>query len=286
MDEANEPFIEAAAIAEQICDSLGVWISRGGRSDGLTGPLESLLPSPPSLDQLLTTRALALRLLDVASARSGRKNGEIVSQGPRPWPAAAALIIRALSLADVAAFIVNALGEVIDMTPEAGRLTLERHLAEIVANRLHIHGKGANAALADTIRTATLSDQTSPPGSIILHDRRASYFATALIARLPDLAGRAVPVCALVVIRPLMLSRDDLTGLGLTPGEMEVARDLAAGRSLGDIAALRGKSRETVRTQSKAVYAKLSVRGQTELITRYGSNISSNTAAWIFSRKS
>jgi DNA-binding CsgD family transcriptional regulator/PAS domain-containing protein len=54
---------------------------------------------------------------------------------------------------------------------------------------------------------------------------------------------------------------------GFTPTEALIARQLLRGRALGEIAAERGVSLETVRSQVKSIYGKANVRSQIELIT-------------------
>jgi DNA-binding CsgD family transcriptional regulator len=60
------------------------------------------------------------------------------------------------------------------------------------------------------------------------------------------------------------------TTYALTSAETDIARYLAEGQSAVFIAAKRGVSVETVRTQIKAIMAKLGVSRQVELIVRLG----------------
>lgn len=55
----------------------------------------------------------------------------------------------------------------------------------------------------------------------------------------------------------------------LTAAEAEIAAALLRGRSSGEIAAARASSTNTVRTQIKALYAKLDVRSRGELASRF-----------------
>jgi DNA-binding CsgD family transcriptional regulator len=61
-----------------------------------------------------------------------------------------------------------------------------------------------------------------------------------------------------------------LTALGtahkLTTAEIEVARCVAEGASISTAADMRGVSRETIRSQLKSVYAKLSIAGKADLL--------------------
>lgn len=65
-----------------------------------------------------------------------------------------------------------------------------------------------------------------------------------------------------VSVDPLIISY----AFGLTPAEAQVAASLAAGGSLSSIAAERGVSLETVRTQLKTIYAKVGVSRQAALV--------------------
>jgi DNA-binding CsgD family transcriptional regulator len=68
------------------------------------------------------------------------------------------------------------------------------------------------------------------------------------------------------VAAPTAPLREMLTGLfDLTAAEVHVARAVATGASVEEIASSRGVSRETVRTQLKSVLAKTGTRRQTEL---------------------
>ena len=56
--------------------------------------------------------------------------------------------------------------------------------------------------------------------------------------------------------------------LGLTPAESEVATELAAGRTLSDIAGLTGRSKQTVRWHLKRIFDKQGVTRQVDLVRR------------------
>jgi DNA-binding CsgD family transcriptional regulator len=56
------------------------------------------------------------------------------------------------------------------------------------------------------------------------------------------------------------------TAFGLTAGEADLALALAAGERLGRIAAQRGVSIETVRTQLKSIFLKTKTRRQSDLV--------------------
>ena len=75
---------------------------------------------------------------------------------------------------------------------------------------------------------------------------------------------------ALLILTPLggeVPSADLLTGLfDLTPAEARVARAIAGGQTIDEAAAALGVSRETIRTQLRAVLAKTGTTRQAELV--------------------
>ena len=80
------------------------------------------------------------------------------------------------------------------------------------------------------------------------------------------------PAMGILVITPLgssqALPADLLHGLfDLSPAEIRAANGLIEGKSIDDLAAALGLSRETIRTQVKAVLAKTGVNRQSDLIS-------------------
>ena len=90
------------------------------------------------------------------------------------------------------------------------------------------------------------------------------------------------PAMAVLVVTPLgssqTLSGDLLDGLfDLSPAEIRAAQGLLAGKSIDDIATDLGLSRETIRSQVKAVLSKTGTSRQADLIALL-SNV--KTPAW------
>jgi DNA-binding CsgD family transcriptional regulator len=77
------------------------------------------------------------------------------------------------------------------------------------------------------------------------------------------------PVTLLVAINPEADSRVSAEGLAafglLSAAELDVCRHLVRGLSLADLAARRDTGLETLRSQSKAVQAKLACRGRLDI---------------------
>lgn len=71
-----------------------------------------------------------------------------------------------------------------------------------------------------------------------------------------------------ILLKPLSTSQT-LAAYALSAREVEVAKAIIAGKSIQQIAEERGRSRETVRTQLKSVFAKLGVDSQIDLVRRF-----------------
>lgn len=71
---------------------------------------------------------------------------------------------------------------------------------------------------------------------------------------------------------------------GLTRAECEVARGIIAGQSLEAVAAARGRSRQTVQTQTKAILRKLELRTQAELIRMVAALMQMDAAPELLTR--
>lgn len=121
--------------------------------------------------------------------------------------------------------------------------------------------------LAEALWRAT--DPEAPQASLVrLGD--GPHDLTLTVSPLPG----AAPSRALLVVKPAettSLIADRLrTYLGLTPAEADIAASLWRGHSPGEIAATRGASEQTVRSQIKALLAKTGCRRQVELLALIG----------------
>jgi DNA-binding CsgD family transcriptional regulator len=105
-----------------------------------------------------------------------------------------------------------------------------------------------------------------PNATILLRSADGVASATARIARFPreGQIGQSGPV--LIAISQNVTSPEPwLRSLGLSAAEADVADAAASGLEIWQIARRRGVSRETVRSQLKAVYSKLGVSGAVKL---------------------
>jgi DNA-binding CsgD family transcriptional regulator len=121
-------------------------------------------------------------------------------------------------------------------------------------------------ALAE--QCALVADARTAADPVVLTSVDGRQSIVADVLRIP--AGRQVMCGSVMVVfgAPRRRERNLLSKLGLTPAETEVARWLADGLSVSEIAERRGSGLETVRTHTKAVYAKLGVRRRLELASK------------------
>ena len=82
-----------------------------------------------------------------------------------------------------------------------------------------------------------------------------------------DIFSHAVSILLVTAVERRAIAKVDLLGglFDLTPAEATVAANIAGGWTVEEIAEQVGRSRETIRTQLKAIFAKTGVARQTEL---------------------
>jgi DNA-binding CsgD family transcriptional regulator len=118
--------------------------------------------------------------------------------------------------------------------------------------------------------------QTSRPKLGKTFPVKASEAHPAFVVHVLPVAGASHDIFSgtewLVILIPVQkaarVSLDLLEGLfDLTTAEAKVANGILSGRTLGEIAASSGLSKETTRTQLKAVFAKTATKRQSELVS-------------------
>ncbi|RRH72593.1 LuxR C-terminal-related transcriptional regulator [Falsigemmobacter faecalis] len=91
-----------------------------------------------------------------------------------------------------------------------------------------------------------------------------------LICRIAVSPVPAFPPMALIVTSELNwteeCSRTLRAAFGLSPAEVDITRSICRGQSLAEVAAQRGRSAETVRTQLRTVLTKTETHGQSDLV--------------------
>jgi DNA-binding CsgD family transcriptional regulator len=212
----------------------------------------------------------------------------------RPHLARAALIAARLSLKSVqgASNALTALGLpalVLDengLVVEANALMQEltEHIQWRAQGRIALNDKAANTLLWATL--PTLDQQSS--ANVHSFAMRAGLDRAALVAHLVPIKRSAHDIFgksyALLVATPVTAGRAPPVELlrslfDLTPSEARVARGLAAGESLDDIATSGAVSRNTVRAQLQKVMEKVGCTRQAEVTALLSSMTPSTTPA-------
>jgi len=126
---------------------------------------------------------------------------------------------------------------------------------------------GSLSLLQDLQATALAGD--GKDRSVVLSTGGTPRHLIARIAQSGDGDGQGAPV---IVIEALDFQWSDragqmlVTSFGLSRAEVEIVRNLMAGHTLRQIAAMTGRSEHTVRNQAKAVLAKTGAPGQVDLV--------------------
>ena len=182
---------------------------------------------------------------------------------------AAAVALGALDRLALPALLCDFAGRIVGASDEGERLLAEAGLVVRREGRLRAVSEQSDRDLQDRMAQAAAL-ATTPPALAVLFSTDGSEVAVADVMRLPlGEHAFALEARTLVVVgAPKRRSQDVLLALGLTRAEADVARQMAEGLGGAEIAALRGSSLETVRSQIKAVYAKLDVRRRLELAAK------------------
>lgn len=195
----------------------------------------------------------------------------------------AALVAGTMEVLSIPAFVCDRHGRVQALTPSAERLVAGGRGLELRRGELHARRSADARLLSAAIRRAAsgLTGPAAPPHQTVLIGARYEG-SPPLVLDVIALPQRwqhelAFTSRALVVARGETADADAARGrrsallrgvYGLTDAEVHVALCIAAGQPAKAIAASRGASLETVRTQIKAVRSKLRVNRQIELVAR------------------
>jgi DNA-binding CsgD family transcriptional regulator len=191
-------------------------------------------------------------------------------------PAAAELVAHALAALGLAAFVCDPLGRVLAITPAARSALAERRIL-LIGGRLRGHRPRHTCELDTAIRTAASSVGKAQSGALPIVLRRERDPARLEVL---DVIGLSVPGArpaaapqVIVLLRGRPPDRSDaeailVRGYHLTSAEAQIAARLALGEARETIAAGRGSSLQTVRTQIRTIFAKLGVTRERELTAR------------------
>jgi DNA-binding CsgD family transcriptional regulator len=188
-------------------------------------------------------------------------------------------VLALLDRLGVGVLIVREQGEIVLSNCEAERiLAAEDGLARGPRARLLAADALAQAELSSALRRAERAArlEAEAPDACLEIPRRTgaeSYLADVLPFRdAGHEIGASFRGALLVVIDPDHREMVSILGLarsyGLTASETVVCRGIAQGMTLREIAEMRGVSFDTVKSQSRAVYAKTRTRNRRELVRR------------------
>lgn len=188
----------------------------------------------------------------------------------------AALIGVALGALGIAAFVCDGLARVRALTPVAasaiatgrmrllnGRLSAPRHFDAAEMEAAIAAATSRDLASAEPTAQTIVNRDPREPASVQVVDVIALPRQPSLFSFEPR---------AIVVLRGAEQNRAELEPIlvrafGLTPAEAQVAACLASGEPRETIAAERGASLQTVRSQIKSIFAKLNVTRERELVS-------------------
>lgn len=174
--------------------------------------------------------------------------------------------------ARTASLTLDVSGNVVRVNDAAERLLGLADGLRVVQRRLVAATAADQARLREELGLAlglAQASGASSKGSFVLLSRPSGeppFAVSAVPVTRPTSRERAIVIIAPTVpdISPNVLRR----AFGLTPSEASVAAALAEGKSPEQIARDRLVSLQTIRSQMKAIYSRLDVRSQAELVSR------------------
>lgn len=190
----------------------------------------------------------------------------------------AAILSGAMEAMSIAAFTCDITGKITALTPRAETLVSSDRYLSLKNKLLDAELAEDNQALAAAIQIA--ANGLTRPGAPLMKSlfiRSARTPLDPIIVDVISLPSRAFTFGfdprALVVVRGMEKENTQLaaalqTAFSLTATEAQIALTLANGKTPENVAARRGVSLATVRTQMKSIYSKLGVRTQVELTAR------------------
>ncbi|WP_018259701.1 helix-turn-helix transcriptional regulator [Methylobacterium sp. WSM2598] len=184
-----------------------------------------------------------------------------------------------LAILGLPAAVLSESGALIDANPHM-RARMPSCALEGARGAFHLRDAGADALLQTAL--AAIRNH-APAGSAVMSiPVPPAEGQPPAVAHVVPIRGAArdlyTPAASLVVLTPLC-QRDPppaavIQGLfDLTAAEARVARFIAQGQTVSDVATKSGTSEATVRTQLKAVFAKIGVSRQAELVSLLGNTL-------------
>jgi len=172
-----------------------------------------------------------------------------------------------LARAGTVIMLVDSMLRVRRMTESARALIDRADGIRHISGRLVLEDVTAHQILLAAVKGAV--NQMSDAPDTLLCPRPSTPLSYRIVV-LP--AGNHAPGCALVALHdPAATQVDDslrrfVRAYGLTSAESDLAKGLAEGLTLAEIAAKRGVTKETIRTQLKSLFLKTGIRRQVDLL--------------------
>lgn len=181
-------------------------------------------------------------------------------------------VLRTLDTLDAAAFVLGDDGAVLGMSRSAAAMTTAGDLVMLSGGRLKLSSENDQTRFAPMIArclAAAKGQLASSAEPLILSGRPQVLEAYPMPRSHLFVAGAPA---VMVFVRPAR--KDERTRLlrgvyRLTDAEAQIASAVADGSTLAELAKQRGASIATVRSQLQAVFAKLGVQRQSELVRRF-----------------
>lgn len=182
------------------------------------------------------------------------------------------VVIETAELLSGAVVLLGGSGEIVSLSPVAAAVLADGAPLSARAGLICAPDSASDVALARAIRAASLAAGTARRESSLVLNGGAQRPSLAIqLFPLPlRLGGPLSTAQVMLTIRlPAATGRLDIRALrqafGFTAAEAEIAALLAAGRDPSAIAAARGSSVQTVRSQLKAIYGKTGTHRQAQL---------------------
>ncbi|HKY80952.1 MAG TPA: helix-turn-helix transcriptional regulator [Sphingobium sp.] len=159
-------------------------------------------------------------------------------------------------------------GGILTECNRAGERMLRRGDALLLRNR-HVKARDVldDDALQTALKAAAAADGSRASAIFLHREQGMPYVLSVAAARIGDVR-QIILIASHPDDRDASLTSRIRALYGLTNAEAEVAQALTTGKPLEQLAAERGVALNTVRTQMKAIYAKLDCSRQSELVAR------------------
>jgi DNA-binding CsgD family transcriptional regulator len=183
-------------------------------------------------------------------------------------------VLRVLDRFHLGVFFITAAGDIVIENAAARRILDQKDGVLRKSGQLHFHGNGVQAQFREICQS--LLNSRSRDMKRLYVPRQAGHAPLVVecttLSRVPDGGSTAFNGFLVIATDPEhreIIVLDDLNHIyGLTPAEAAVCEHVVSGYSVEEIAEIRGRSPETIRSQLKAVKRKCGVSNRVELVRR------------------